>query len=386
MTGMTPLPHHQLDGPPGGAPLILGPALGTSLAVWEPQLRALARRHRVLRFDLPGHGGSPATPHPPESIAGLAELVLRLADTQGWPRFGYAGISIGGALGMHLAARYPERVTALAVVCSSAHFGDPAAWHQRAAAVAAESTEALVAGRPGTWFSPAFATTPRGAALIDDLRATDDAAYAACCRAIAACELRGELARITAPTLVIAGREDPATPPAHAREIADAIPGAALTEIPKAAHLAGVEHPEPVLAALLGHFDGAAQEAGTAVRRAVLGDAHVDRATARATAFTEPFQDFITSYAWGEVWTRPGLDRRTRSCVALTALVAGGHLEELALHVRAAMRNGLTADEIGEVLLQAAVYCGVPAANAAFAVADRVLRDVLHQEDKEEES
>ena len=112
---------------------------------------------------------------------------------------------------------------------------------------------------------------------------------------------------------------------------------------------------------------------GMKVRREVLGDAHVDRAEARKTDFTADFQDFITRYASGEIWTRPLLDRRTRSCITLTALVAGGHLEELALHVRAAVRNGLSADEIKEVLLQAAVYCGVPAANSAFAVAQRVL-------------
>jgi 4-carboxymuconolactone decarboxylase len=112
---------------------------------------------------------------------------------------------------------------------------------------------------------------------------------------------------------------------------------------------------------------------GMTVRREVLGDAHVDRAEARTTAFTADFQDFITRYAWGEIWTRPGLDRRTRSCITLTALIARGHLDELAMHVRAAVRNGLTAEEIKEVLLQVAVYCGVPAANSAFAVAQRVL-------------
>ncbi len=112
---------------------------------------------------------------------------------------------------------------------------------------------------------------------------------------------------------------------------------------------------------------------GMSVRREVLGDAHVDRAEARKTGFTADFQDFITRYAWGEIWDRPGLDRRTRSCITLTAMVAGGHLDELAMHVRAGIRNGLTPDEIKEVLLHAAVYCGVPAANSAFAVAQRVL-------------
>jgi 4-carboxymuconolactone decarboxylase len=114
---------------------------------------------------------------------------------------------------------------------------------------------------------------------------------------------------------------------------------------------------------------------GMRVRRQVLGDEHVDRAIADTTEFTADFQDLITRYAWGEIWARPGLDRKTRSCITLTALTALNHHEELALHVRAALRNGLTPDEIKEVLLQAAVYCGVPAANRAFAIAQQVLDD-----------
>ena len=114
-------------------------------------------------------------------------------------------------------------------------------------------------------------------------------------------------------------------------------------------------------------------ERGMRVRREVLGDDHVDAAIERTTSFTADFQDLITRYAWGEIWTRPGLDRRTRSCITLTALVALGRLEELEMHVHAALRNGLTADEVKEVLLHSAIYCGVPAANAAFAVAQRVL-------------
>ena len=119
--------------------------------------------------------------------------------------------------------------------------------------------------------------------------------------------------------------------------------------------------------------DESAHERGIEVRREVLGHEHVDAAIERTTDFTADFQDFITRYAWGEIWTRPGLDRRTRSCITLTALVAQGKLEELELHVRAALRNGLTQDVIKEVLLQCAVYCGVPAANSAFAVTQRVL-------------
>jgi 3-oxoadipate enol-lactonase/4-carboxymuconolactone decarboxylase len=372
---MSPVLHHRADGPADAPVLLLGPSLGTTLAVWDAQAPALASTHRVVRWDLPGHGGSPATLLAAgATVADLAARVLDLADHLGIDRFAYAGISLGGAVGAHLAVHHPQRVTSLALICSSARFGAPDTWRARAAHVRTEGTGPLADTASGRWFTPAFAEEPAARALAADHRAADPQAYAACCDALAAFDLRADLHRITAPTLVLAGRDDPATPPAHARELADGIPGATLTELARASHLAPVERPHAVLAALQEHLGGQ-RPAGERVRRAVLGDAHVDRAAARTTAFTAPFQDFITRYAWGDIWTRPGLDRRTRSCITLTALVAGGHHEELALHVRAALRNGLTPDEIGEVLLQSAVYCGVPAANAAFAVADRVLRD-----------
>ena len=134
-------------------------------------------------------------------------------------------------------------------------------------------------------------------------------------------------------------------------------------------------NPRPSRAPLVDHLAGAATERGFAARRQVLGDDHVDRAMAATTPFTAAFQDLITRYAWGEVWTRPGLDRARRSCITLAMLVALGRFDELAMHVRAARRNGLTDDEIGEVLLQTAIYCGAPAARTAFAVAEEVLRD-----------
>jgi 4-carboxymuconolactone decarboxylase len=122
-------------------------------------------------------------------------------------------------------------------------------------------------------------------------------------------------------------------------------------------------------------MSGEAHERGMSVRREVLGDEHVDRAVERTSGFTAEFQDFITRYAWGEVWTRPGLDRRMRSAITMTALIGVGRLDELGMHVRAALRNGLSVDEIKEVLLQSAIYCGVPAANSAFAVAQKVLEE-----------
>ncbi|MGY1579253.1 bifunctional 3-oxoadipate enol-lactonase/4-carboxymuconolactone decarboxylase PcaDC [Streptomyces sp. MN13] len=363
--------NHRAEGAPSAPPLLLGPSLGTSYALWDKVAPELSAGHRVIRWDLPGHGGSPAgLIEAGATVGDLAALVLALADSLGVERFAYAGVSLGGAVGLHLAAHHPERLSSLAVICSSAHFNGSRPWEERAALVRREGLAGLAEGAEARWFTPGF-TVPE---LVRDHREADPEAYAACCDALAAFDLRARLAGIGVPTLLIAGRDDPATPPAHLREIADAVPDATLVEIPGASHLAPAERPEAVLSALRAHLGGDARR-GMEVRREVLGDAHVDRAQSRQTPFTARFQDFITRYAWGEIWTDPTLSRRERSMITLTALVAHGHYEELAMHVRAARRNGLTPEEIGAVLLQTAVYCGVPAANSAFATAQRVLAE-----------
>ena len=363
--------NHLEQGPASAPPLLLGPSLGTSHALWDAVAPELSITHRVVRWDLPGHAGSPAgLVGPGATVGDLAALVLDLADALGIERFAYAGVSLGGAVGLHLAVHHPERLTSLAVICSSAHFGGSTPWRERAERVRREGLEWLADSADARWFTPGF-TVPR---LIQDLREADPAAYAACCDALAAFDLRDRLADIAVPTLLLAGRHDPATPPAHLREIADAVAQAALVELPGASHLAPAECPQPVLSALGSQLNGA-PASGMAVRREVLGDAHVDRAQARQTPFTARFQDFISRCAWGEIWTDPTLSRRERSMITLTALVAHGHYDELATHVRAARRIGLTPEEIGAVLLQTAVYCGVPAANSAFATAQRVLAE-----------
>ncbi|WP_442817857.1 bifunctional 3-oxoadipate enol-lactonase/4-carboxymuconolactone decarboxylase PcaDC [Streptomyces sp. NBC_01591] len=409
---------YQVDGPEGAPWLVLGPSLGTTSFMWDRQIPELTQHWRVFRYDLPGHGGAPA--HPATAIGDLSDRLLATLDGVGVQRFGYAGCSIGGAIGADLALRHPQRVASLALVAASPRFGSADEFRQRGVVVRTNGLEPMARTAPERWFTPGFAAAQ--SAIVDwavqMVRTTDPGCYIAACEALAAFDVRGELGRITAPTLVLVGAEDRVTGPGDARILVAGIPDARLALVPGASHLAPVEQPGAVTDLLLTHFSTAWQdtlaaipvppstpqlsapvlpiaeitaatpqpgpgttgrpdpyEPGMKVRREVLGDAHVDGALAASDDFTEDFQELVTRYAWGEVWTREGLDRRTRSCVTLTALVASGHLESLAVHVRAALRNGLTPAEIKEVLMQTAVYCGVPAAGAAFSVARTVIQE-----------
>ncbi|MFF6994260.1 4-carboxymuconolactone decarboxylase [Streptomyces sp. NPDC008313] len=422
--------QYRFDGPEQAPVLVLGCSLGATWHMWDRQVPELAEQWRVFRFDLPGHGGAPA--HPSGSVTDLATRLLATLDGLGVQRFGYAGCAFGGAVGMELALRHPERVASLALIAASPRFGSADEFRQRGVIVRTNGLDPIARTSPERWFTSGFAAAQPAITewAVQMVRTTDPGCYIAACEALAAFDIRPELGRIGVPALVLVGSDDQVTGPAEARTLVAGIPDARLAVVPGASHLVPVEQPAAVTDLLVRHFSTAWQpafdtgtgqltvtgqtaiqagpvrpvlgapvpaapvaeiapaavqpeavggidgyEAGLKVRREVLGDAHVDRALASADEFSGDFQEFVTRYAWGGVWNRPGLDRRTRSCVTLTALVAGGHLDELAFHTRAALRNGLTPAEIKEVLLQAAVYCGVPAANSAFTVAQRVIRE-----------
>ena len=373
-------------GGPGDAPLLLlGPSLGTSAAtLWSAAAERLTGRLRVVAWDLPGHGrGTPAEPF---TIEELAAGVLRLADELGAETFHYAGDSVGGGVGLQLLLDAPQRVTSATVLCTGAVIGTPDGWSERAATVRAEGTAALLPVAAQRWFAPGFADRQPGVcgALLDALRHTDAESYAQTCEALAGFDVTDRLQEIVPPVLAVAGSDDVPTPPESLRRIASGVKDGRLVVLDGVGHLAPAEAPGRVAELIAAHVGVASRAvttddvyaAGMTVRREVLGDAHVDRAVAATTDFTADFQRMITEYAWGTIWTRPGLDRRSRSMITLTALVARGHHEEFAMHVRAARRNGLTNDEIKELLMQTAIYCGVPDANTAFRIAAEVLREI----------
>jgi 3-oxoadipate enol-lactonase/4-carboxymuconolactone decarboxylase len=382
----------RLGGRPDRPLLVLGPSLGTSVtALWSAAAAELAADFQVVGWDLPGHGTNPAAPTDRTTVASLAVDVLDAVDALGTgiqpPVFHYAGDSVGGAVGLQLLLDVPERVHSATLLCSGAKIGTAESWQERIDAVRSAGTPSLVTASAQRWFGPGFVDREPAAAsaLLHALSDADDEGYAAVCGALAAHDLRDRLGSVHGRVLAVAGSHDVATPPATVREIAEGVPGARYVELPGVAHLAPIEAPDVVARLVREHALGVrsrddltvgeVRAAGLEVRRAVLGDGHVDRATAAATDLTQEFQDFITEYAWGGIWTRPGLDRRTRSLLTITALVARGHHEELAMHLRAARRNGVTVEEIKETLLQAAIYCGVPDANTAFRIAQRTFAE-----------
>ena len=393
----------QLSEPSAGPLLVLGPSLGTSTtALWWPVAQQLADRFHVVGWELPGHVPGAVVAEPftlAELAAGVATLVEDVLVERGEPggTYAYAGDSVGGAVGLQLLLDQPGRVSSAVLVCTGAAIGTPDGWVERAATVRASGTPVVITGSAQRWFAAGFLDREPevGAGLLQVLQHADAEGYAQVCEALAGFDVRDRLAEISTPVLAVAGAEDVATPPESLAAIADGVQHGRLVVLENVAHLAPAEAPRVVAELIKDHLgpgttatpgpDDLTQrevyKAGMAVRRAVLGDAHVDRATAAITDVTRDFQELITRYAWGSIWTRPGLDRRSRSMITITALVARGHHEELAMHIRAALTNGLTRAEITEVLLQSAIYCGVPDANTAFRVAQQVFAELDRQPD-----
>ncbi len=374
--------HYELDGDARLPVLMLCNSLGTTLDMWAPQMPAFLAHFRVLRYDTRGHGQSEVTPGE-YSIAQLGADAVALLDHLQLERVAFCGLSMGGMTGMWLGVNRPERVSRLVLCNTGAKIGDAALWKTRIDAVRSGGMAAVTPAVIDRWFTARFQRlAPRDVEQVRAmLLATSVDGYAANSAAVRDMDQRADLARIDTPTLVVAGTYDGSTPPELGRDVAQSIPGARYVEL-DAAHLSNWEQSGAFTAAVLSFLlDGglnqrARFEAGLAVRRPVLGAEYVDRSLANRSAVNAEFQDLITRYCWGEIWTRPGLPRHTRSLLTIAMTLAINRTDELRLHMRAARNNGVTRDEIKEVLLHAAIYCGVPAANAAFHIAREVFAEL----------
>lgn len=374
--------YYRFEGVPGRPVLVLSHSLGLDHGMWDAQVADLLPHYRVLRYDTRGHGASSVTAGD-YSIAELGQDVLALADACGVARFAFCGLSLGGMIGQWLGAHAPDRLTHLVLANTSSRLTDPEPMEARRRAVLERgmvAVEELVMGR---FFSPAVlaSASPEVATARHTLLSTSPVGYAGCCAAVRDMNQTELVAQIKVPTLVISGDLDVGMPwDAHAAVLARAIDGARVVRLP-AAHISNIERPRSFSAALLDFLVPRAtnrDEAGFAVRRAVLGDDYVDRAIAGTTDFTRAFQELITTYPWGTIWTRPGLDHRTRRLLVLTTTAALGRLEEFRLHVRTGLAHELEPCDLEEILLQVAVYAGVPAANAAFHAAADILGERAH--------
>jgi 3-oxoadipate enol-lactonase/4-carboxymuconolactone decarboxylase len=312
--------------------------------------------------------------------------VLSLLDALGIARCHFCGVSLGGLTGMWLAMHAPKRIETLILSNTAVRIGTADGWNDRICRVDEAGIEAVAEGSIERWLTPRFRQeNPECAAeLRAALVACSAQGYAGCCAAIRDTDLTSQLHLIRAPVLVVAGAFDPAVPTSQSRILHERIQGAAYLELPTA-HLSPVERPLEFVGAVLAFLcsqepsrmnENARYDTGMKVRRAVLGDAHVDSAQASTNSFNAEFQDLITRYAWGEIWIRPGLTRSTRSLLTIAMMVALHHSDELRMHLHAAVNNGATQDEIKETLLQCAIYCGVPAANHAFKLAQEVYAEI----------
>jgi 3-oxoadipate enol-lactonase / 4-carboxymuconolactone decarboxylase len=359
--------HVRDDGPPGAPALLLVHSLGTSVDVWDAQARALSRSFRVIRYDLRGHGLSEIGP---ASIERFAADGIAILDGLGITTAHVGGISIGGLVALAIAAQAPARVRSLMLFDTGPAFPPPEPWHERAAMIRESGPASIAEEALLRWVSPPFAASPAGRGLRAILERTPAEGYARGCEALAAADLTEAARRITVPTLVAVGEHDPSAP--LSQQLCSLIGGSRLAVITGGFHLPIVENADAATRAMVDHLG---VPDGPRVRAEVLGADHVARMKEATTDLDRDFQVFISKVAWGELWTRPHFDRRTRSIVTLALLAGLGRDEELAVHVRAMRNTGATTADLTELLLHVAVYAGMPAANAAMRVAKRVLAE-----------
>jgi 3-oxoadipate enol-lactonase/4-carboxymuconolactone decarboxylase len=365
---------YRLEGSAEKPLLVLVHSLGVDHGLWDPQMPALLRHFQVLRIDLRGHGASDS-PAGDYTIERLGRDVIAAVDSTGRDRFAYCGLSLGGMIGQWLGANHADRITHLVLANTSPRVGAPELFDARRKAVLEGGMSAVESAVMERYFSPRVlaSSNPQVATTRSALLAANPVGYAGCRAAIRDMDQRPLLGRIRVPTLVIAGSLDAATPwEGHGDLLAASIPGTRSVVL-EAAHLSNVELPSAFTNALFDFLLPPQTDdrlaAGFAMRRSILGDAHVDRSIANATDLTRDFQDLITRYAWGAVWTRPGLDPKVRRLLVLAMTASLGRWEEFRLHLRAGLAGGLELTDLKEVLLQVAIYAGVPAANTGFHIA-----------------
>ncbi len=376
----------RTDGDAAKPALLLSNSLGCDHAMWSPVMPMLLPHFYVIRYDVRGHGASdvPTATSENYNFAQLGRDALAVADAAGVKSFLFAGLSMGGGVGQWLGAHAAGRVIRLALLNTAAVF-DAASFDARIALIRAGGMAVVTDVVMQRFMGEGEPSQPahlrdRKATVRDTLLRLDPEGYIGCCVALRDISATGGLiaqnAAISVPTLVVSGEKDLSTTPEKGQALAASIKGAVYVELPGCAHLSSMQMPVELCNALLPFLlygspanalsDDARFERGIAERKHMLGAKYVEDRMKHSPAYAQPFQEFITRYAWGDLWQRPGLDERTRRIVVLATCIALGRWEEFVLHTRAGLANELDPAELREVIMQAAIYAGVPAANTAM--------------------
>jgi 3-oxoadipate enol-lactonase/4-carboxymuconolactone decarboxylase len=374
--------RHRTGG--GGPCVVFANSLGSDQSLWDGVIEDLPRGFDTLTYDLRGHGLSGLSEG--YRVPDMADDLIALIEALGLSDVILCGVSVGGMISQSVAARRPDLLRAVILSNTAPRIGDAARWNDRIAAVEKGGVESIADAILENWFAPAFRSIDpaRWQLCRVMLCRTPAAGYAATCAAIRDSDLRADAAAIAVPVLCLGGAEDRSVPPDAVAALAAAIPGARLEILDGVGHLPAIEAPARVAALIEQAADAPAPRShtGMAVRRGVLGDAHVDRAEAAKTAFDEPFQTLITEGAWGTVWASPGIARRERSMLTLALLAAMGNFDEIPMHVRATLRTGATPRDIQEAFQHVAIYAGVPRANHALKLARQTFAELENTDDR----
>jgi 3-oxoadipate enol-lactonase/4-carboxymuconolactone decarboxylase len=367
--------NYQLRGTPNSPVLIFSNSLGSTYHMWDGLVPYLLPYFRVLQMDTRGHGGT-GRPVGPYSIEMMGKDVLRLMDELQIEKAYFCGLSMGGLIGQWLGIHAANRFHKIVLSNTAAKIGTMEAWQQRVDLLSKEGMSALVEGTMEKWFTDAFRqTSSEQLALSRDMFLSSDVpGYSNCCLAIGEADFSEQLSSFSVPALVITGDEDAVTHVAHAEKLVELIPDAVLN-ILHGRHLVSTEFPQTYAEALIDFFVGTSMvDRGMHVRKTVLGEAHVARSKENINGFNDAFQELVAQVPWGQVWTRPGLNKHERSLITLSMMIALNRGHEFKMHVKAAFHNGVSVAEIKEVILQAAIYCGFPAALDAYKNAEEVFQ------------
>ena len=366
----------ERTGPLGAQPLLLLNEAGVGNFTWSAVCGPLSEQFQVLQQGQRSHVDGPI------ELGELGREVVTTLNDNGIERAHIAGCGLGGLIALWLAVHHPNRVARIAVIGAGLKSQGSKSWGDLAANVGNDGKQGdIVEELLGAFITPALRDRDRDlmTALSGAIRSSVSSGLKEQLYCLAQADLSDDLGRIAAPILFVCGEDDPLVSTEAMQRLSSAIPQSRFERVAQASHLAALEQPAQVAKLLLNHLGSAANlEIGFRSRRVALGDPHVDKTIAAITPFTRSFQDFLTRYCWGEVWTRSGLSRRDRSLATISALVALGVEHEIPVHVRAGLRHGLKIEEFPALYEQLALYAGLPKAFGALNATQRTLIEDGH--------